>query len=134
MGIVALAVGLGLLSFVAFAAYRLFGRSPGPGFLTFIVACALVGLFMGSVGLRLAVARPRPDGGLLSPWVIRFGGLLFILSPFVMLAMRSWHVIEAGVLFAAGVACFVLANRREERTHGAQPTVPADGAAPRHRG
>jgi hypothetical protein len=45
---------------------------------------------------------------------LRLGGLVFFSGAIVIIIQHHFAIIEAGFAVAAGVACFVLANRRSD--------------------
>ena len=116
VGAVSTLLGVGLLALSGFVIYGTLGHPPPP--VVVVVGCitSAVGLLLTSAGLRLVASKPRYDGGLLSPWVLRLGGFIFFSGPVIMLLTRQWdHILAAMFSLTAGVTCFVLANRREER-------------------
>lgn len=133
VGIISAAFGFALVGFVAFGTYRIWGRTPDTTTLVVLGTIAIFGLFLSAWGVRLVANRRRADGGLLSPWALRFGGMLFFVMALAFLIWeRSWRVLEVGGILGAGVACFVLANRREEanQRHAAQQRAPGDAPRP----
>ena len=115
VGFVCALIGVPLVAFCVVGVIGLLTR-PSPESAIVIVSVALtVGLFMSVMGIRLLRNKARPDGGLVSPWVLRLGGAFFVVVPVLMaLEHRSlpsiWHIVG---LMSAGIACFALANRRE---------------------
>ena len=89
-----------------------------------------LGLPGGWVAFRLLAARRRRDGGLFSPAVLRMGGALMIAvavwslaeAPLSPLSPKAWA--DAVTLVIAGIACWVLAQRRTPRDV-AEPATPA---------
>lgn len=76
----------------------------------------VLGLPGAWVAFRLLAARPRRDGGLMSPLMLRLGGVLMFGLAVVLVATRSreprtWP--DTVTLVTAGAACWVLAQRRE---------------------
>ena len=113
----------GLGAYRGIVAYRLSGGVPSSGVLVFGFIVGALGFALSAVGLRLLTGKRRRDGGLFSPWVLRFGGLIFFIGPVAAVLNRSWFgLLEAGVSLSAGIACFVLANRREQAA--AEPRAP----------
>src|SRR5262249_11307647 len=50
------------------------------------------------VGIRLLTGKRRRDGGLFSPWVLRFAGVFFIGTPVILfLARHSFLSVLEGV-------------------------------------
>jgi hypothetical protein len=115
VGVAATLIGAALLAFDGFVVYAM-AWPPGAGVLVLLTATIAVGLLLFVAGLRLVTGKHRSDGGLFSPWILRFGALIFLASPVIALFVhRSWTMIfEAGVSLTAAVACFALANRREQ--------------------
>jgi hypothetical protein len=62
---------------------------------------------------RLVSGRHARSGGLLPPTTLRAGGVLFFVAPAVMVYTAPWALLEAGMLFSAGITCFALARHRE---------------------
>ena len=116
IGVAATLIGAALLVFVAFVIYAMARRPPDVPVVVLLTATLAVGLLLLVAGVRLVTGRHRSDGGLFSPWILRFGALIFLAAPALALFVnRSWTmIIEAGVSLSAAVACFALANRREE--------------------
>ena len=117
---------LGLL-FVGLASYVvgwgvLHGLLKGPfdkGWLGFVLVPAIM-YILGVPGLwvafRLLTGRARRDGGLLSPGVLRLGGVLTILVPVVLVIAaptHAWAWVHLLSFTSAGIACFILAARRD---------------------
>jgi hypothetical protein len=70
------------------------------------------------IAFRLISGRRRKDGGLMSPFALRVFGVLLIVSPwFVVVADRrhAWHWLHVLPMTGAGIACWILAARREKR-------------------
>jgi hypothetical protein len=130
LGLVSTLLGAILLLAMAFATYNMLGHHVSLSVIAVLLATTGLGLLLLSAGLRLVTAKHRSDGGLLSPWILRFGGVFFLFAPFALLITQlSWSVVfEAGVLLSAGIACFALANRRSQLGSG------ADGPNNRWRG
>jgi len=116
VGLAATLIGVALLAFAAFVAYAASWRSPDVGMVVLLTVTLAVGLLLFVAGLRLLTGKHRSDGGLFSPWILRFGALIFLAGPVLALFFnRSWTmIIEAGLSLSAAVACFTLANRREQ--------------------
>jgi hypothetical protein len=115
-GLVLTTFGAGFLVLFGVVAYHLLDR---PSTREVVIALTILGALGGGLcftGLRLVTGRRRRDGGLFSPWVLRFGGLFFLAAPVFILFARPSLVtmLEAGALVSAGIACFVIANRREQ--------------------
>ena len=128
-GLVAALLGAALLVFAALGASRALG---GQVQTSVLVMCAIalgLGVLLLVAGLRLLTGKRRRDGGLLSPWTLRFGGLIFFVGPIVMLFAKPslLIIVKAAASFGIGVACFALANRRE------QHTLRGDSDAPNNR-
>jgi len=115
VGLAATVIGAALLGSAVLAAYAMFFRRPGVGVVVVLTVALALGLLLFAAGLRLVTGKHRSDGGLFSPWVLRFGALIFLAAPVLALFFhRSWTmIIEAGVSLSAAVACFTVANRRE---------------------
>jgi hypothetical protein len=116
VGLAATLIGVALLGSAALLAYATSWRPPDVGVVVVLTAILAVGLLLFVAGLRLVTGKHRSDGGLFSPWVLRFGALIFLAAPVVALFFnRSWTmIIEAAVSLSAAAACFTLANRREQ--------------------
>lgn len=98
----------------------------------FAILSLIVGAFSIWTGGRLTLGLKRPDGGLLSPFVLRLGAFLFAVVPiFLLLASDSiswrsfWMILELAFSFSAAGACLLLANRRQGSTLG-QKSVEND--------
>jgi uncharacterized membrane protein YqgA involved in biofilm formation len=116
LGSVAGLIGAALLLFGGFGAYRVLRINPTFASTSIFGIAAAIGLLLLSSGLRLIQGKPRSDGGLFSPWVLRLGGLMFLLAPILFFVSHQYfHLIETGFCVSAGIACFVLANRRTDR-------------------
>jgi len=114
IGSVAGVAGCALLVLAAFVAVKV-KREVSVPVLVFELLSLVLGLVLCVAGLRLVTARRRADGGLLSPWILRLGGVIFLFGPVAAVLNRSWFaLLEAGVSLSAAVACFALANRRSE--------------------
>jgi len=115
IGTVATLIGAALLVLAAFAIYAITRSLPDVTVVVLLTATLAFGLLLFVAGLRLVTGRHRSDGGLFSPWLLRFGALIFLAGPVLALFHRSWTMlIEAGFSLSAAVACFTLANRREQ--------------------
>lgn len=114
IGSVSAVVGLALLAGCFFFAYRIFGSPSDPAVIVLLVCAVSFALVLSVAGVRLLFNLRRRDGGLLPPLLLRVGGLIFFSAPILMIIQRDWAIIEAGFAIAAGVACFVLANRRND--------------------
>src|SRR4051812_34386123 len=111
IGLIAGTTGAVLLLFSAVGALRTLGNTMTAGVATLFGISGAFGLLLVSAGVRLIWSRRRSDGGLLSPWVLRLGGIIFLCAPVAMITNRQYfHLVEAGVCVSAGVACFALAN------------------------
>jgi hypothetical protein len=105
-----------LLVFSGFIFARTFGRSINTGVVVILAVSTALGVLLTSAGARLITSRHRSDGGLFSPWILRLGGLIFILAPIASVLTKQYtYLFESVFCFSAGVACFALANRRQER-------------------
>ena len=126
LGVVAGLMGAALLVFAALGASRGFGREVETSVVVILAVALGLGLLLLVAGLRLVTGKRRSDGGLLSPWTLRFGGLIFLVGPIAMLFAKPslLLIIKAGALFSIGVACFSLANRREEHTFQRNTEAP----------
>jgi hypothetical protein len=116
LGIVATLIGAALLSFGGLGVYRLFERPPETSVTIILCIVVAVGLALFVAGLRLVTGTRRRDGGLFSPWALRFGGMFFLIAPVILFVARRslFSVLEAGASISTGIACFVIANRREQ--------------------
>jgi hypothetical protein len=126
LGLVVTIIGAALLGFFGLGLYRLIGGLPSTSIIVILFIVGALGLALCVLGLRLITGKRRRDGGLFSPWALRFGGVIFLFGPVAALINRSWFgLVEAGVSLSAAVACFALANRRAE--------AAADLGAPNNR-
>jgi hypothetical protein len=116
VGLAATLIGAALLASAALVAYATSWRPTDVGVVVLLTVTLAVGLSLLVAGIRLVTGKHRSDGGLFSPWILRFGALIFLAAPVLALFFnRSWTmIIEAGVSLSAAVACFTLANRREQ--------------------
>jgi hypothetical protein len=117
LGVVATLLGAALALFAALVVWRAFVQQlPTSVVIIFSIAFGL-GLILFVAGLRLLTGKRRSAGGLFSPWVLRFGGLIFFAGPIAVLFTKPalLTILKAAAGFGAGVACFALANRREQR-------------------
>jgi hypothetical protein len=125
-GLVTTILGAALLLFGAFVIWRLLGHHPDKP--AMIVLCIVFGLGLPLFipGLRLLTGRRRHDGGLFSPWVLRFGGLIFFAGPVAILFLSPsvLGLLKSAFSIGAGVACFALANRRQDRGLESNANVP----------
>ena len=122
VGIVAMVLGAPVLLFGVLAGVSVFRGHLVTSQVVLAVAAVGVGLLLLTAGFRLLTHKSRGDGGLLSPWLLRLGGLIFLVGPFAMLANNHalMAFVKAGSCVAAGVACFFIARRRESaKVHGA---------------
>jgi hypothetical protein len=85
----------------------------------------VIGAFCIWTGVRLTLGLKRPDGGILSPFVLRLAAVFFAVGPIVLLlasdefSWRSmWKILELVFYFSAAGACLLLANRRQHQTLG----------------
>jgi hypothetical protein len=115
VGLVLTIMGGGLLALFALLLYALL-KGGEKKIVVGLCIIGTVGVSLCVVGIRLITGRRRRDGGLFSPWVLRFAGVFFIAMPLVFLfAHRTLYaILESGLMVSAGVACFVVANRREQ--------------------
>jgi hypothetical protein len=126
LGLVAGLLGAALLVFAALGASRGFGREVAISVVVILAVALGLGSLLFVAGLRLVTGKRRSDGGLLSPWTLRLGGLIFFVGPIVMLFAKPslLMIVKAGALFGIGVACFSLANRREQHTFQRDSEAP----------
>ena len=127
VGTVVMVMGVALVALIGFGVYRMLSRGlPSVQVLVGVCLVGALGVALCVVGLRLLTGRHRRDGGLFSPWVLRFGGIILLLGPVAAIVNRSWFgLLEAAVCLSGGIVCFVLANRREQ--------APADSGTPNNR-
>src|SRR5215469_10715040 len=111
VGLVLTVMGGGLLFFLAVGLYALIKGAEKQLIVGLCVIGAL-GTALCVIGIRLVTGRRRRDGGLFSPWVLRFAGVFFIAVPVIFLfAHRTLYaLLESGVMVSAGIACYVTAN------------------------
>ena len=126
LGLVTGLSGAALLVFAALGASRGFGREVETSVIVILAVALGLGLLLLVAGFRLVTGKRRSDGGLLSPWTLRCGGLIFFVGPIAMLFAKPslLMIAKAGALFGIGVACFSLANRREEHTFQRNSEAP----------
>ena len=127
LGLAATLIGTALLASAGFVAYATTWRPPNVGVVVVLTVALTFGLLLFVAGLRLVTGKHRLDGGLFSPWILRLGALIFLAGPVLALFFHSsWTaIIEAGAMLSAAIACFTLANRREQ--------VAAERGAPNNR-
>ena len=125
-GLVTTILGAALLLFGVFLSWRLLGQHLDTAAVIILSLVFGLGLLLFLPGLRLLTGRRRHDGGLFSPWVLRFGGLIFFAGPVAILfsSPSVLSLVKAGFSIGAGVACFALANRRQERSLESNANVP----------
>jgi hypothetical protein len=124
LGLVVSLIAVALLAFGGLGIYRLL-QGPVPTDVKVILGVVVIlGVGLGSIGARLLTGRQRRGGGLFSPWALRIGGAFFVLTPLILVLVQHsiLGVIEAIGMISAGVGCFVIANRREQRL--GEPSVP----------
>jgi len=114
-GIVSALFGVPLLLGGGFAVFRLLEEPASTSGAVIACIALVVGIFMSYWAFRLTSNKPRSDGGLMSPWALRIGGVFLIgAAPFYVLARHSpvsvWHALG---LVSAGLACFAMASHRE---------------------
>jgi hypothetical protein len=117
LGLVLTIIAAALLVLGGIGVYRLF-QGPAPTDVKVVLGIVVIlGVGLGSIGVRLLTGRRRRDGGLFSPWTLRLGGMFFLVAPVILIfAQHSiLGAVEAIGMISAGVACFVIANRREQR-------------------
>ena len=73
IGVAATLIGAALLVFVAFVIYGMARRPPDVTVIVLLTATLAVGLLLFVARLRLITGRHRSDGGLFSPWILRWG-------------------------------------------------------------
>jgi len=118
-GLVATILGAAVLLFAALLTWSIHGRRLDTPMLAVLGLALALGLLLFLPGLRLLTGKRRRDGGLFSPWILRFGGLIFFVGPIAMLfsSPSLLTILKVGVSIAAGVACFALANRRAQQLY-----------------
>ena len=115
VGVVVMVIGAALLGFFGVGSYRLSIGLPSSRVMVFLCIVGVLGVGLCLVGLRLLTGKHRRDGGLFSPWFLRLGGVIFLFGPVAAVLNRSWFgLLEASVSLSAAIACFVLANRRQD--------------------
>ena len=116
IGVASTLIGVALLLFVAFGIYAMPWRPADVPVVVLFTVTLGVGVLLLVTGLRLVTGKHRSDGGLFSPWILRFGAVIFLASPVLALFFHRslTMIIEAGVSLSAAVACFALANHREQ--------------------
>lgn len=96
-------------------------------FITMIVAFA-IGLFCAWTSIKMVFNLKRRDGGLLSPFVLRLGGLLFSIAPFLHISelLRKegsshsslWLIWQTVACIVIACGCFILAKHRQLSANG----------------
>jgi hypothetical protein len=103
------------------ANHRIFMNNLGGGKLEVLMGICLflaLGIPGAWVAYRLLSGRRRRDGGLLPPAILRVSGALLMVAPwFWVVAEPSdlWRWSHLVTLTSAGIACWILAARRERR-------------------
>jgi hypothetical protein len=118
-------LGTGLAVFGAFALSRVLLPTDSPPTISTVVVtlvvCALSGLLL-VLAWRLIRNRARPsDGGLLSPFGLRVGGLIFLAGPVAAAFTNPIGLLETGFALGASAACFALARHREHHLARLRP-------------
>jgi hypothetical protein len=80
-----------LLVFGRIGVYRLV-QGPAPTDLKDILGIVvMLGIGLGSVGVRLLTDGRRRDGGLFSPWTPRLGGMIFVVAPVILIFAQPFN-------------------------------------------
>lgn len=115
-------LGLGVFVVVRGAMMGIFDPSQmDRGSFEFLVVPAIlfaIGIPGAWVAFRLLSGRPRRDGGLMSPALLRVGSTLLGLSGWFLLVLKpldAWRWFHAVTGTTAGIAGWMLAARRERR-------------------
>ena len=121
-------VSLFFLTFGVWGLWAAFMQTDFPEWMFAVLSAFIaMGVGAGSVAYRLISGRRRArDGGLLSPWALRAGGLIFAVGPIVSFFNHPWQVLLVLLHWGAAAACFELARRRETYLH---PDRPSGGTA-----
>ena len=119
-GVLLVLVGLPFLILGLLGTAKSAWEGNGNDTLVFIVLAALGGLFCVWTGVRMIGGSKRKDGGLLSPLVLRIGGLYFLLVPLIMFLSAgevNWRsllwILELGFYLVVAATCFALASKRQ---------------------
>src|SRR5579871_507726 len=87
-GLVLTVIAAALLAFGGFGVFRLVQAS-APNEVRIVVAVViLIGVALGSTGIRLLTGRQRQGGGLFSPWTLRIGGAFFVVVPLILVFVQ----------------------------------------------
>ena len=103
--------------------HRIFMNNLGGGKLEVLVGICIflaLGIPGAWVAYRLVSGRRRPDGGLLPPAILRLSGALLMVAPWFWVVAKPsdpWRWAHLVTLTSAGIACWMLAARRERRDH-----------------
>jgi hypothetical protein len=124
------AVGAALCALGCFGLYASLARQRGalpPGAAIFLLILFGISALLLVCAWRLIFDRKRQDGGLLSPFGLRMGGVMFLSAPLLAVVTRDAGGLHHALfgLVAAG-ACFGLARHRER--YLARGVPPDDGS------
>lgn len=122
VGVVCAVLGAALAALAMFGVVVALVREGPPAppsvLLLTLVIGALAGLLLVFAWRLLWNRARRSDGGLLSPFGLRVGGLIFLASPVAAVVGKPVGLLHVLGALAASGACFALARHRER--HPAQ--------------
>jgi len=102
------------------------------GFMLVPAVLLALGIPGAWVAFRLVTGRRRRDGGLFSPGMLRLCGTLMMVGPWLWVILDLTDYWRWGHLVSfttAGIACWILAARRERRD-AADPTISVPNNEP----
>ena len=135
-------VSLFFLTFGVWGLWAAFMQTDFPEWMFAVLSAFIaMGVGAGSVAYRLISGRRRArDGGLLSPWALRAGGLIFAVGPIVSFFNHPWQVLLillhwgcGGVLRACTASGNVPPSGSTFRRDGLISSVPPNTALQRTR-
>lgn len=127
IGVLLALVGSPFLAVGALGIFRSMTDPPESVTVALLISSTLVGMFCVWTGIRMAFQIRRSDGGLLSPAMLRTGGVYFALVPLFLIyidggikAQNAWLLLEIVLSLGLAGACFALANRRQHSKLGGE--------------
>ena len=126
-GVLLLLVGAPFLVLGATGIFKSFSDNPDSIITALMLGSTLIGFFCVWTGVRMAFNLRRADGGLLSPSMLRTGGVYFVSVPIFLIYMdggfeweNTWVLLEIGFSLGLAGTCFALASRRQHPVLGGE--------------